>query len=393
MHPSVHARESGKCPICGMDLVPVVKNAENSVSHLEGGPHQFIVPWERQQQIGVTYTQAQRRPMLFEVRSFGTLEPDQARVFEYVASEDGYVLERKVTSPGEAVLSGQALLTIYSPALRANEQTFASLLQAQAGGAAGRGPLDQLVASARRRLQALNVSQNDINEFEQTRQPTDQLVLRSPFDGTVEQVQATVGLSVRAGDKLLTIVDLSKLWLWAEYYEDEIGLLKAGQKVQVTLAGFPSEPLEGTISVISPTVDPIKRTIRVRIDLENPTGRFRSGMYANVTALIDRGEGLAIPVDAVLPTGSRMLAFLDRGGGRLEPRFIQVGRQFVNPKNQAQERYYEVLGGLNEGDRIVSSANFLIDAESQVQGAVKDFGGGATQTSADPKTPDQIGQK
>ena len=184
-------------------------------------------------------------------------------------------------------------------------------------------------------------------------------------------MQAKVGQNVQPGDKLLRVVDLSKLWLWADFYENEIGLLKEGQRMQVTLPAFPDQPFEGSVSVISPTVDPIKRTVRVRIDLPNPAGRLRPGMYANVAAEIDCGEGLTVPVDAVLPTGSRMLVFLDRGAGRLEPRFIQVGRQFADRESNGQEEYYEVLGGLQEGDRIVSSANFLIDAESQIRGAVK----------------------
>jgi len=184
-------------------------------------------------------------------------------------------------------------------------------------------------------------------------------------------MHATVGQNVQAGDKLLRVLDLSRLWLWADFYESEIGLLKEGQPVHVTLPAFPSQSFEGKISVISPSIDPTKRTVRVRIDLPNPAVQLRPGMYANVAAEIDCGEGLGIPVDAVLPTGSQMLVFLDRGAGRLEPRFIKVGREFTDPGDQPEERYYEVLAGLNEGDRIVSSANFLIDAESEIQGALR----------------------
>ena len=387
MHPSVRSQTPGKCPICGMDLVPVSKNAKQPGSPVRSELRQFIVPVERQQEIGVAYTAARRRPMRLEVRSVGTLEPDQARIFEYVAHADGYIRELKVTSPGDRVLAGQALLTIFFPALRVAEQEFIGLLQARASGIATQTSLDQLLDAARRRLQSWSVGQNEIDELERTRQSTDELILRSPFDGVIEQMHATVGQNVQPGDKLLRVLDLSKLWLWADFYESEIGLLKEGQPVRVTLPAFPSQPFEGKISVISPTIDPTKRTVRVRIDLPNATGQLRQGMYANVVAEIDCGEGLTIPVDAVLPTGSQMLVFLDRGEGRLEPRFIRIGRQFTDPQGQLQQRYYEVLAGLCEGDRIVSSANFLIDAESQIQGALKswepDPGAGETPVAGD----------
>jgi membrane fusion protein, copper/silver efflux system len=382
MHPSVHLRLPGKCPICGMDLVPVVKN-EGAPGSLRGAElSQFVVPIERQQQFGVTYKAARRRPLRLEVRSVGTLELDQAKIFEYVAPVEEYVRELKVTSPGERVSAGEVLLIIYDSALRAAELQLASLLQARMSGT--QASFDQQVDAARHRLKSWNVGQTEMDELERTMRPSDQLILRAPFDGIVDQMQAKVGQSVQPGDKLLRVVDLSKLWLWADFYENEIGLLKEGQRMRVALPAFPDQALEGSVSVISPTVDPIKRTVRVRIDLPNPVGRLLPGMYANVAAEIDCGEGLTVPVDAVLPTGSRMLVFLDRGAGRLEPRFIQVGRQFADRESNGQEEYYEVLAGLQEGDRIVSSANFLIAAESQIRGAVKGWESGPELDGAPP---------
>jgi membrane fusion protein, copper/silver efflux system len=365
-----------------MDLVPVVKNEGAPGSSRGAELSQFVVPIERQQQFGVTYKAARRRPLRLEVRSVGTLELDQAKIFEYVAPVEEYVRELKVTSPGERVSAGEVLLIIYDSALRAAELQLASLLQARMSGT--QASFDQQVDAARHRLKSWNVGQTEMDELERTMRPSDQLILRSPFDGIVDQMQAKVGQSVQPGDKLLRVVDLSKLWLWADFYENEIGLLKEGQRMRVALPAFPDQALEGSVSVISPTVDPIKRTVRVRIDLPNPVGRLLPGMYANVAAEIDCGEGLTVPVDAVLPTGSRMLVFLDRGAGRLEPRFIQVGRQFADRESNGQEEYYEVLAGLQEGDRIVSSANFLIDAESQIRGAVKGWESGPELDGAPP---------
>jgi Cu(I)/Ag(I) efflux system membrane fusion protein len=372
MHPSVHSEGPGKCPICGMDLVPVtLRNGNNQES---AKPSEFIVPVQRQQQIGVTYAEAKRRDMRFEIRSVGTLDVDQAKIFECASRVDGYVEELQVTSPGQSVSVGQPLMIIYSPDLRAPEQELVNLCKVQANGGVTPGSMDQLIVAARRRLQYLNVGSTEISELERTGLPTDLLVLRSQCNGVVSEAPMKVGMSVRRGDKLMAIVDLSGMWLWANFYENEVSLLRVGQSVSVTLPAFPTRSFAGKIASIGPTIDPVTRTAAVRIDIANLDGELRPGMYANVVAEIDAGEGLTIPFDAVLPTGLRMLAFVDKGFGKLEPRFIQVGRPFVDLTDPKQERYYQVTGGLREGEHIVSSANFLIDAEAQVQGALKDFG-------------------
>ncbi len=136
-------------------------------------------------------------------------------------------------------------------------------------------------------------------------------------------------MGVRRGDKLMSVLNVSNLWLWANFYENEVGLLREGQALTVALPVLPNHSFEGKIAVLSPTIDPVKRTAMARIDIPNSNGQLRPGMYANVVAEIDAGEGLTIPCDAVLPTGSRMLAFVDGGSGRLEPRFIQVGLVLV----------------------------------------------------------------
>jgi Cu(I)/Ag(I) efflux system membrane fusion protein len=265
-------------------------------------------------------------------------------------------------------------MTIYSPDLRAPEQELINLLKVQANGSAAPGSLDQLIDLARRRLQLLNVGASEISELERTGQLTDRLILRSPFAGVVSEAPIKVGMAVKPGDRLMTVLNLSRLWLWASFYENEFGLLREGQTVSVDLPVFPNRSFAGKIGVISPTIDPLKRTAAVRIDIPNADGQLRPGMYADISAEIDVGEGLTIPFDAVLPTGSRMLVFVDKGSGKLQPRFVQVGRQFVDLAGPNRERYYQVTGGLQEGERVVSSANILIDAEAQLQGAMKDFG-------------------
>ena len=335
---------------------------------------EFSIPVDRQQQIGVVYTEVQPKRIRIDIRAVGTLEADQGQIFECAARVDGNIEGLQVTSPGERVTAGQPLMTIYSADLREPQQDFINLLKAQAGGSVPPASIDPLIDLARRRLQFLNVGDSEISELERIGQPTDRLLLRSPCDGVVSEAPMKVGMGVKRGDKLMTIVNLSRLWLWANFYENEVGLLHEGLSVSVVLPAFPSFKFEGKIGAINPSIDPVKRTATVRVDVPNQDRRLRPGMYANVFVNIDAGEELAIPFDSVLPTGSRMLVFVDKGSGRLEPRFIQVGRQFVDSADPGQRRYYQLTAGLRQGERIVSGANFLIDAEAQIQGVLEDFG-------------------
>jgi len=374
-----------------MDLVPIFKKvasaakddtsakpdsaptlAESPPSNAQGNkPGEFSVPIERQQQIGVTYASAKRRPIQLSIRSVGVLEPNQGRIFEYVARVDGYIQDLKVTSPGEQVGSGQPLVTVYSPDLRSTEQELVNLLSDRDRSGSSRATLDPLTESAKQRLRQWNVSDQEIDSLEKSRKASETLVLRSPFSGIVEEVPAKQGMSVRAGDRLVGVMNLSGLWLWADFYENEVGLLRIGQQVEITLPAFPGRKFQGQIGAIDPKLDAMKRTTRVRIALDNPEDQLRPGMFANVELKIDGGEGLTIPVDAVLPTGARSVVFVDKGSGKLEPRFIRVGRSFTQADANGEASYDEVLDGLSEGERVVNSANFLIDAESRIQGALK----------------------
>jgi Cu(I)/Ag(I) efflux system membrane fusion protein len=355
-----------------MDLVPVPKGKVADLRYSRTSD--FVVPLERQQQIGVTYTEARKRPMRRKIRSVGILEVDPSRTFECVTGVDGYVAELRVNSSGEHVTAGEPLLVIHSPDLQAPEQQLISLFKVHANGSVPQASMDYVIDLARRRLQLLNVDPRDIAELERTGKETDYLVVRSAIDGIVSDAPMRVGTSVKRGDELLRVVNLSLLRLWANFYEDEIGLLKEGDTVTVTSSALPGQSFDGKINAINPTIDPLKRTGSVRIDIPNPVGLLRPGMFADVVAKIDAGEGLTIPVDSVLPLGARMLVFLDKGFGKLQPHFIEVGRQFADPDDAKMQRYYQVIGGLREGERIVSSANFLIDAEAQIQGALRDFG-------------------
>jgi membrane fusion protein, copper/silver efflux system len=419
MHPSVKSQDpKGKCPICSMDLVPVVKKGgseakaetspqmqgmkegdEKQGGQMEGMPgmqgghpghgahgappgsaaqgaqtHEFVVPVERQQQIGVTYAKVERKPLAHTIRAVGMIVPDKARNWQFVSRVDGYVQKLNVTAPGEIVGKDAPLMSIYSPDLLTSEREFVELLRMrdEARSKVARETPERLIESAKRRLQLWNVTKEQIDELQKTRKPQENLTLLSPFRGIVQSVPVDQGKSVKVGDLLVEVADLTVVWVWAEFYESELSMLQVGQRIDVTSKSYPSEKFEGTMSLINPFLDEAKRTAKVRIDIPNPDFKLRPGMYVNADLSMDMGEGLTIPVSAVMPTGMRNVVFIKKGEGKLEPRIVQLGSKYGES--------YEVQSGLRDGEQVVASANFLIDAESKVQQALAEF-----EPSSSPK--------
>jgi RND family efflux transporter MFP subunit len=405
MHPSVHSQDPGKCPICSMDLVPVMKGSATPASSSKNAPHhdhaamlagkptgsgqmqgmrgvpgmkggaetkapqtsEFVVPVERQQQIGVTYAKVERKPLTHTIRSVGLIVPDRSRNWQFVSRVDGYVQKLNVTSPGQVVEKDAPLLSIYSPDLLTSEREFVELLRMrdEAKTKDARETPQRLIESAKRRLQLWNVMPEQVAELEKTRKASDTLTLLSPFRGVVQSVPVEQGKSVKVGDMLVEVADLSLVWMWAEFYENELSMLQVGQKLAITAKSYPGQNFDGTIALIDPFINETKRTAKVRIDIPNADFKLRPGMYVNAELAMDMGEALTVPLSAVMPTGSRNVVFIDKGEGKLEPRIVQLGSKYGD--------IYEVQSGLQGGERVVSSANFLIDAESKVQGALRDF--------------------
>jgi membrane fusion protein, copper/silver efflux system len=382
MHPSTHSQDpKGKCPICGMNLIPVKKQAANietnsapndhaSDTNVATHPTDFSIPVARQQLIGVTYATVEKKPLQSTLRTVGTVTYDKTRHWDYVSRFDGYIQKLEVSSPGDLVEKGQPLLTIYSPDLLTTEREFLNLLRMRDEAQKSRSEsalqsAQSLLESSKRRLLLWNITTNQIAELEQSRQAADTLTLYSPFTGVVQDLQVDQGRKVSMGDHLVDLADLSVVWIWAQFYQDELPLLKTGQGVTIISDSYPDNKITGKIALIDPFINDASRTIRVRIDVENPEFKLRPDMYVNVTLESDIDETLAIPASAVLPTGEHNVVFVDKGDGKLEPRFIELGRKYGD--------YYAVKSGLVQGERVVNSANFLVDAESKVQGALKSW--------------------
>jgi multidrug efflux pump subunit AcrA (membrane-fusion protein) len=333
-------------------------------------PGEFQVPPERLQQIGVTYAKVERTRLRSVLRTVGTVALQTQRKWESVARVDGFVHELKLQAPGEPVSKGQVLLDMYSPELTSTEREYVELLRMrdsiESTGLPGASDnVRRLIGSARERLRQWNVPDEEIVALEASRHVKQYLAIVSPVDGIVQAIPVRQGQRVAAGDPLVSLADLSAVWVWASFYQEEQALLATGLEVTVSTSAYPNEALAGRIALVDPFLDGATRTCRVRIDVENPGLRLRPDMYVDVGLVSDRGEGLTVPAGSVLPTGLHNVVFVDKGGGRLEPRFVELGRKY----NES----YEVTSGLSEGERIVSSANFLIDAESKLQGALKSW--------------------
>jgi Cu(I)/Ag(I) efflux system membrane fusion protein len=398
MHPSVKKQgPKDKCPICAMDLVPVKRkdvlagsahepttgdvqsvglsaedrakrHAGPGTKEKEEQPTEFTVPVSRLQQFGVTYATIEKRSFQHSIRAVGLVANDKQRQWDYVARVDGYVQQLFVYSRGELLEKGAPILTIYSPDLLTTQKELVDALKMreeaqQKGNQAVLESAERLYQAAQQRLRRWNVSEQEIAALETSRQPQEHLTLFSPLHGVVQDLAVDRGRRVLTGDPLVVLADLSGVWVWAQFYQDELPLLQKGLPATISASSYPGEQFDGKISVIDPFLNESSRTGRVRIDVENPHLKLRPAMYVDVALTLDMGEGVGVPVPAVLPTGTRNVVFVDKGDGKLEPRFIELGRKYGD--------FYEVKSGLKETERVVTSANFLIDAEAKVQGALK----------------------
>jgi membrane fusion protein, copper/silver efflux system len=394
MHPSVHAKDPGKCPICGMTLVPVMKTAasaapaspsadmkgmqgmENMPGMKSGGeskgaekPGEFVVPVERQQQIGVTYATVETKPLTHTIRAVGRVMPETQRVWRVVSRTNAYVQELGVSAVGDVVKKNQLLMKLYSPELLTTQRELIDLLRTRdrssAGAHSAREDFQRLIDSAERRLKLWNITDEQIAELERTREPQESLPILSQVDGVVQSLPVTQGASVVAGTPLVEVADLSVVWVWGEFYQDELPMLKVGQEITVSSSSYPGEKFPGQITVVDPFIDQAKRTGRVRADIQNSERKLKPDMYVDLLLEMDMGRSLVVPVSAVMPTGQRNIAFVDKGQGKLEARFLELEGKYGD--------VYAVKSGLAEGERVVASANFLIDAESKIQGALKSW--------------------
>ena len=359
MHPSVRRQEPGTCPICSMGLVPVTRE------EVETGV--FTVDARRRQMIGVRTATVERRKVEVRIRAVGKIVYDETRLSDVSVKFRGWIDRLSANRMGQRVRKGETLFTLYSPELYSAQEEFLGALASQLAAAGTSAPdrADYLVDASRERLRLWDLRDWQIDGIVAKGSPLEHIPVISPVTGVVIEKNVVEGAAVEPGMRLYRIAGLETVWVEAEVYESELPLVSVGQQARVVLPYLPDKGYHGRISFIYPYLDDETRTGRVRIELANPDLELRPDMFADVELTIDRGWRLVVPVEAVLHAGPRRLVFLDLGEGQLRPQEIEIGVESGDD--------YEVLAGLEEGDIVVASGNFLIAAESRLKSAVEQW--------------------
>ena len=367
---SGHAGHSATAPAKADDLDLsglTMESLQKEGKMVEVAPGTVQISPERQQLIGVRIGTVEKRPLQKVIRTNGRVEFDEKRLATISPKIGGWIEELYVDFTGAPVKKGAPLLTLYSPELVSTQEEYLAALRARQELAASPYPEvaasgNALVESARRRLRLWDISEEQIRELEQTGQVRKSLTLYSPYGGIVLEKMAFKGMRVEPGMALYKLADLSVVWLIADIYEYELPLIRLGQQASINLSYLPGEAFTGKAVFIYPYLDAQTRTARVRFEFANPRGTLKPEMYAGVEITIRLGDKVAVPEGAIIDTGIRKVAIVEKGAGYFEPRDVKLGTKAGD--------YYEVLDGLKVGERVVTSANFLIDSESKLKEAV-----------------------
>jgi Cu(I)/Ag(I) efflux system membrane fusion protein len=361
--PAASATGHGSMP--GMDMGNPSQNESPSPADGKEAPT-VEIPQDRQQLIGVQTTAVQVVPMKKTLRLAGRIEPDEQRLFTVNTKSEGWIERLYVDYTGKLLKKGEPLLEIYSPDLLAAQQELISL--GAWGKPEGKSSAETMLAAdteklkeaARRRLRLWDIPEAQIKKIEQTGNPVRSLTIMSPVSGYVVKRYATRGMKVMPGEPLLDIADLSKVWVVSEVNETDVVGIKAGIIAHITFAGMPGKVFSSPVDFVYPSLSPDTRTLKVRSSLANPDGTLKPQMFATVEIDLDLGSRLAVPEDAVMDTGERQIVYVDKGEGLFEPREVTAGMRSDGMK--------EIVKGLKSGERVASSALFLIDSEAQLKG-------------------------
>jgi len=367
---SGHAGHSATAPAKADDLDLsglTMESLQKEGKMVEVAPGTVQISPERQQLIGVRIGTVEKRLLQKVIRTNGRVEFDEKRLTTISPKIGGWIEDLYVDFTGAPVKKGAPLLTLYSPELVSTQEEYLAALRARQELAASPYPEvaasgNALVESARRRLRLWDISEEQIRELEQTGQVRKSLTLYSPYSGIVLEKMAFKGMRVEPGMALYKLADLTVVWLIADIYEYELPLIRLGQQASINLSYLPGEAFTGKAVFIYPYLDAQTRTARVRFEFANPRGTLKPEMYAGVEITIRLGDKVAVPEGAIIDTGIRKVAIVEKGAGYFEPRDVKLGTKAGD--------YYEVLDGLKVGERVVTSANFLIDSESKLKEAI-----------------------
>ncbi|HEV3490255.1 MAG TPA: efflux RND transporter periplasmic adaptor subunit [Reyranella sp.] len=337
----------------GMDYIAVCEDDGAS----EGG-NVIKVSLDRVQRLGVRSEAVEERALARTVRAFASVQYDERRQAVVAPKFGGWIEKLYVNATGDSVTAGQKLFDVYSPDLNVLQQEFALSrgMQGPAGAADGR-------------LRNLDYPEAELEKLRRGERPSRTISVLSPVAGTVVEKMAVEGMRYQPGETLFRIVDTSTMWVLAEVYEQDLAFVKVGDMAKVTVNTWPDRSFPGRVTFIYPSVGKESRTAKLRIEVANPDGLLRADMAATVEIEAPiAGRWVAVPDSAVIDSGKRQIVLVERGEGRYEPRPVKLGARVPG--------YVQVLDGLKPGERVVTSATFLIDAESNLRAALTTFTAG-----------------
>ncbi len=345
----------------GMEYIPVYEGDE-----LEG--KQLQLSTEKIQKLGVKTETATLRDLARPIRAVGTLEVDERGLHTVTARFEGYVQRLYVNATGQSVGRGQPVAAVYSPDLVAAQREYLVARQGVAAlkdaDADARSRMQDLEGASLARLRYWQISDDQIEQLKRDGRVRETLTLHSPAAGVVLERMVVEGMRFMPGEPLLKIADLSTMWLLADVFEQDLALVRVGETATFRVNAFPDRAFRGRVSFIYPSLNPQTRTAKVRIELPNRDGALKPSMYATVEIGIAAGAGkvLTVPTSAVIHSGTREVVLVLLAEGRFEPRSVKLGMQ--------GDEHVQILEGVAEGEKVVASANFLIDAESNLRAAL-----------------------
>jgi Cu(I)/Ag(I) efflux system membrane fusion protein len=360
MHAVFVSERPGACGICGMNLVAVGAEPPKA-------PGPVAIAPERTQLAGVRTAVVTRQRLGTQLRATGFVAADESSVAVVTTRFSGWVDELRA-QVGDRVEKGQPLAYVSGPELLTAQQVYLAGKE----WTEKRNAQIQRTDAENNALQRLGIAQRDIDKVAGRGRPLRALPIRSPISGYVATRSSLPGLYVQPGAELFQIVDLSRVWVIAELHDDDVRRVQAGQPARFVTSAT-KDAFDGTIDLLYPAMDVSTRTLRARVKLPNPDLRLRPGMFGTVVIEVPTAEALTMPLDAVVDTGDTQYVLLARSGGRFEPRPVRLGA--------TGEGRVQVVDGLEEGDTVVTPANFLIDSESRMRGALEAFGGNAANAA------------
>lgn len=352
----------------GMDYVAVYEGEDDGAP---AAANEIRISTEKVQKLGVKTEAASVKAIERVVRAAGRIEPDERRVYAIAPKFEGYVERLHVSATGQPIAKGQPLFEVYSPELVSAQREYAIAAQGvqslKAAGADAQAGMKQLADSSLLRLKNWDISEEQIRALAKAGDAKRTMTFRSPVAGIVTEKKALQGMRFMPGETLYQVADLSSVWVLADVFEQDIGLVRPGARAKVSINAYPGRTFEGDITYVYPTLKAETRTAQVRIELPNRGLLLKPGMFAQVELGVPgRGDAVTVPVSAVIDSGTRRIVLVQAGEGRFEPREVRLGARGDN--------YVEVLDGVKDGDLVVVAANFLIDAESNLKAAAGGFG-------------------